>query len=205
MGQAITTIFTDILVYVLPMPVLWHVRLPLTQRIGLLALFGLGLFVCVAGILRTYYIYYVVYETFDVTWEGYNLWIWTALETHLGIIGGSIPSLKPLFFKVSNSSAYGSGSRKSVRLSGSMEPRKLVRRSSKGEQIEMTSAMSSDITYPPKARTAEMITDEDCRIDPETGRIVMVRVKSRSTNVDGRTSSASWLSLASSAGAPDAV
>lgn len=106
MGQTITTIFTDLLVFLLPIPTLWSVQRPYAQRVGLVSLFALGAFVCVAGIMRTYYTHQVIYETYDVTWEGYPLWIWTALEIDLGIIGGSIPSIKPLFF--AGSSARGS-------------------------------------------------------------------------------------------------
>lgn len=82
------------------MPILWKLQLPNKQRLSLLALFSLGAFACLASIMRTYYSHYVIYQTYDVSWAGYNLWIWTALEVNLGVISGSIPALKPLFFKV---------------------------------------------------------------------------------------------------------
>ncbi|KAK3290404.1 uncharacterized protein B0H64DRAFT_452362 [Chaetomium fimeti] len=36
-------------------------------------------------------------ETYDVTWYGFHLWMWTAVEVHLGIICGCVPWLKSLF------------------------------------------------------------------------------------------------------------
>lgn len=98
MGQCITTVITDFIVFILPMPTLYSLRLPTLQRVALLAVFGFGLIVVVASAMRTYWVYYVVGETFDVTWEGFSLWIWTAVETNLGVICGCVPALKPLFF-----------------------------------------------------------------------------------------------------------
>lgn len=50
----------------------------------------------------------VVYDTYDVTWDGFDLWIWTAVEVNLGVICGCVPSLKPLVFRYrSRSTTYG--------------------------------------------------------------------------------------------------
>lgn len=98
MGQVLVTVATDFIVYALPMPTLWHVKLPKAQRIGLMIIFGLGALVVIAGAMRAYWIHHVVYDTYDVTWEGFYLWIWTAVEVNLGVICGCVPSLKPLLF-----------------------------------------------------------------------------------------------------------
>lgn len=39
-------------------------------------------------------------ETYDVTWEGFSLWIWAAVEVNLGVICGCVPALRPLIYKV---------------------------------------------------------------------------------------------------------
>ncbi|KAF2100237.1 hypothetical protein NA57DRAFT_64878 [Rhizodiscina lignyota] len=98
MAQSIITVLTDVLVYILPMPTLYSLGLPLFQRNALMILFGIGGVVIVAGIMRIYWTHYVVYETYDVTWNGFCLWIWTAVEVNLGVICGCIPSLRPLMF-----------------------------------------------------------------------------------------------------------
>lgn len=58
--------------------------------------------------MRAYWSHYVTEETYDVTWEGFYLWIWTAVEANLGVICGSIPALRPLFKTIfrSKSSSY---------------------------------------------------------------------------------------------------
>ncbi len=40
--SGVTNILFDLFVYVLPMPMLWKTQLPRRQRIGLMALFGVG-------------------------------------------------------------------------------------------------------------------------------------------------------------------
>ncbi|KXH37460.1 integral membrane protein [Colletotrichum simmondsii] len=78
-GQGITNVLTDIAVYVLPMPTLFRLQMPLTQRISLIILFGLGTVVVLAGIMRTYWVIrvevlYVEDPSYDLTWDGFNIW-----------------------------------------------------------------------------------------------------------------------------------
>ncbi|KAK3986827.1 hypothetical protein QBC44DRAFT_332569 [Cladorrhinum sp. PSN332] len=94
--QAAMTVVADFIVWVLPLPTLYKARLPLSQRIALIVLFSFGGVVVIAAVLRTYWIYHVIERTYDVTWEGFHLWIWTAVEVHLGVICGCVPWLKSL-------------------------------------------------------------------------------------------------------------
>ncbi|KAM5386887.1 hypothetical protein ACJZ2D_000180 [Fusarium nematophilum] len=107
-SQAITTVVTDLLVCALPLPTLFKLRLPLSQRIALIVLFSLGLVVVFAASMRAYWTHFVTEETYDVTWQGFYLWIWTAVEANLGVICGSVPALRPLFRSIfrSKSSSY---------------------------------------------------------------------------------------------------
>ena len=99
-AQTVINVVTDFMIYVLPMPTLFHLRLPSSQRIGLMILFGVGGVIVIAGSFRAYWIHYVLYDTYDVTWEGFQIWIWTAVETNVGVICGCIPALKPLLFQI---------------------------------------------------------------------------------------------------------
>ncbi len=83
--------------WVIPLPSLYHLKLPLLQRIALIALFSFGLVVISAGCIRIYWLNYVLLKTYDVTWYGFLLWLWTPVEVQLGIICGCIPWIKPLF------------------------------------------------------------------------------------------------------------
>lgn len=78
------------------MPFLYRAKLPLSQRLGLIMLFSFAGLVVFAACIRTYWIYYIVEETYDVTWYGFHLWMWTAVEVQLGIICGCVPWLRSL-------------------------------------------------------------------------------------------------------------
>ncbi|KAK3399596.1 kinetochore complex Sim4 subunit Fta1-domain-containing protein [Sordaria brevicollis] len=97
MAQAILTAVADFIVWVLPLPTFYKAQIPIHQRVILIVLFSFGLFVVFAACIRTYWIHYVVWQTWDPTWEGIQLWAWTAVEIHLGIMCGCVPYFKSLF------------------------------------------------------------------------------------------------------------
>jgi hypothetical protein len=43
---------------------LWNLRLPVTQKLGLIFVFSIGLVVCIAGVMRMYYIN-VFFDSYD--------------------------------------------------------------------------------------------------------------------------------------------
>lgn len=111
--QSTLNVVTDFMIYALPIPTLFSLSLPWNQRIGLVVLFSVGGVIVVAGSFRAYWIHYTLFETYDATWEGYNIWIWTAIETNVGVICGCIPALKPLLFRTRarvQNSKYANGS-----------------------------------------------------------------------------------------------
>ncbi|KAJ4408722.1 hypothetical protein N0V91_002977 [Didymella pomorum] len=113
MVQSTLNVVTDFMIYALPIPTLFTLSLPWNQRIGLVVLFSVGGVIVVAGSFRAYWIHYTLFETYDATWEGYNIWIWTAIETNVGVICGCIPALKPLLFRTRarvQNSKYANGS-----------------------------------------------------------------------------------------------
>jgi len=131
-AAAITSVITDFVVVSLPCYVVWGMRMPIRQKLSLFGIFGVGLMygpslfrticsinglihllystsVCVAGIVRTVYIWRTLNETYDETWVGYTLWLWTAVETDLAIICACAPALKPFFKRYLGGSVSESG------------------------------------------------------------------------------------------------
>ncbi|GBF61945.1 hypothetical protein TMEN_4465 [Trichophyton mentagrophytes] len=92
----IINIFTDFLVVILPIPTVMSLKLPYRQRIVLALLFGAGFAVCIAGSVKAYYIH-VCSASHDKTWDFYPVWISGTIELYLGVIAGSLASLKPFF------------------------------------------------------------------------------------------------------------
>ncbi|KAJ6260797.1 hypothetical protein Dda_5027 [Drechslerella dactyloides] len=70
------------------------------SRISLILVFALGSVVCVAGIVRIYYLW-IVFDpnNWDFTYQGGPLYIVTAIEGDLGILCASLPTLKPLIHR----------------------------------------------------------------------------------------------------------
>ncbi len=141
LAQTIVTVITDFIVFVLPLPTLWTLRLPTGQRIVLLLLFSMGAAVVIAGCMRAYWVHHVVDDTYDVTWEGWELWIWTAVEINVGIIAGCVPMLKPLVYPSSTrerESLYGKrrGERHNVAPESFGESAHSRSRSNKADDIE---------------------------------------------------------------------
>lgn len=103
-------ILTDLLfALVIPIPMLWKLKIPSRTRVVLVFVLGLGVFVCVAACIKIpYLINYGVMG--DWLWDSRSITIWTANESNVGILAGSIPTLRPLF-KSFLGSIYGSGSK----------------------------------------------------------------------------------------------
>ncbi|TID24545.1 hypothetical protein E6O75_ATG02910 [Venturia nashicola] len=92
------SIVQDFLVCGMPTLLFWKLKLPRRQKIALAAVFGIGFFLCITGILRVIYITNIFFHTYDTTWATEPVWVWTAVEAHLAIVCASAPALK-VFFK----------------------------------------------------------------------------------------------------------
>lgn len=108
--SAPVNIFTDLAILVLPIPVLTGMRLPLRQKIILVATFALGIFVTIVDIVRIYFLQETVLKKHvlvielgmevDLAWSSSTAFMWSVVEVNVGIICACIPQLKPLFRKV---------------------------------------------------------------------------------------------------------
>ena len=85
-AASIINIFTDFLVTVLPMPLIWNLKLATKQRIAVISIFGLGVLVNVAGSCRTVYVYKSMIASYDHTWLGWPVLISAGVEINLGLV-----------------------------------------------------------------------------------------------------------------------
>ncbi|KKY35853.1 putative integral membrane protein [Diaporthe ampelina] len=89
-------ILSDIVVFTLPIPVLWSMRVSIGQRLLLILVFSLGLFNCVISGLRVMYLPIVNINP-DVTYENLDATAWSVAEVCLAIICACLPTLRPLY------------------------------------------------------------------------------------------------------------
>ncbi|TWU75972.1 hypothetical protein ED733_006810 [Metarhizium rileyi] len=107
-GYAIVTIVSDIVVAVLPIPVLLKLNVRLEKKLGLVGIFMLGLFTTLCSILRYLQIDRIQYGDGNST----KLILWGTIEFNVGNMVSSLPFLAPVFVKKARDyrSKYSGGS-----------------------------------------------------------------------------------------------
>lgn len=82
-------VLLDIVIVLLPLPVIKKLRLPRNQQIALISLLCTGFLATVAGAARTYYLYQAN-TTSDPIWACVQVWLTSGLELYLSIVRHSM-------------------------------------------------------------------------------------------------------------------
>lgn len=83
---------TDILLALLPIPLIWGLKMNTRSRLSLIAVLSVGFLAAIAGIIR---------QVNVAPLDEHDLYsTWNFIELHLGIIAASLPALKPLFTRM---------------------------------------------------------------------------------------------------------
>ncbi|KAK3986059.1 hypothetical protein QBC44DRAFT_352606 [Cladorrhinum sp. PSN332] len=85
---------TDFLIFLLPMPVVWSIRLPRRQKLALSGVFGFGFVVCFISILRLIQLLRAQTNP-DFTYGAAELSYLTAVEVNGAIVCACVMTLKP--------------------------------------------------------------------------------------------------------------
>ncbi|KAK6533811.1 hypothetical protein TWF694_002740 [Orbilia ellipsospora] len=97
-------VVTDVMVLLLPIPIIWKLKLPVRSRLGVIGIFSLGLFACIASINRIILASEVTGSNDgDVTYTNAinGSGVWSLLEVNIGIIASCVPAIKALFINSS--------------------------------------------------------------------------------------------------------
>ncbi|KAF3766707.1 hypothetical protein M406DRAFT_231224, partial [Cryphonectria parasitica EP155] len=89
-------IVTDWTTALLPIPLLWHVRLERSEKLSVAAILGLGIFASLAACIRLNYTINLT-SSENYLYEVSNIVIWGYLEPAVGLFVGCIATLRPLF------------------------------------------------------------------------------------------------------------
>ncbi|KAI5811339.1 hypothetical protein DFH27DRAFT_520774 [Peziza echinospora] len=90
---------TDLVVWIMPIKLVWSLHIPKRQKWGLYGVFGVGFACCFVSAFRIVAVGWFVGGS-DPTWEGYTIALCSILEADLALICSCIPSLKPLIIKI---------------------------------------------------------------------------------------------------------
>ncbi|KAI9831633.1 MAG: hypothetical protein M1826_003242 [Phylliscum demangeonii] len=91
-----SNIFSDVLLLIIPLFVVWSLRVTNGQKVALTLIFMLGSFVCVASAVRLPYILQVPFGS-DPTWTFTLAAIWTSIEVCTAIVCACLIVMRPLF------------------------------------------------------------------------------------------------------------
>ncbi|KAJ5232061.1 hypothetical protein N7468_005017 [Penicillium chermesinum] len=127
---AICDVITDILLLLLPIPMVWMLQLTTSKKISVMLVFLLGSLSTAVGIVRMVVILYFTYGRASSGWskgkpltndigsgDGYRdlldtistALIWSLVEASVAIIASCLPSIRPLIHRASDSSARSKG------------------------------------------------------------------------------------------------
>ncbi|KAG8168285.1 hypothetical protein KVR01_003974 [Diaporthe batatas] len=89
-------ILSDLVIFTLPIPVLWNMKVSMRQRLLLILVFSLGLLNCSISGIRIKYLP-IVNRNPDVTYDNLDAAAWTMGEVCLAIICACLPTLRPIY------------------------------------------------------------------------------------------------------------
>jgi hypothetical protein len=99
--NSVVNILTDIVFAILPIPVILKLQVNMRTKTTLIAVLSLGFVACVAGIVKAH-LQLTAIQTPDSAFKN-SFQVWYMLELCLGILAASLPTLKPLFAAVLDS------------------------------------------------------------------------------------------------------
>ena len=101
LAQAWTDVLTDVMILSLPIPCIWALQMPPRHKVGVTAIFLLGLLTVLSGIAKLVVFYHIISQAaggdYDITWYETPALLWSFIESALGIVGACLPLLRPLF------------------------------------------------------------------------------------------------------------
>ncbi|KAH2640469.1 hypothetical protein KXW54_006431 [Aspergillus fumigatus] len=94
-GNAAANVATDGIILMVPIPLVWKLQMRTAQKVLVSSIFLLGGFVCVASIVRIYFMT-LLSRSLDITWIMGDVFIWSSVEPCIGIVCACLPTLQPL-------------------------------------------------------------------------------------------------------------
>lgn len=89
------TILSDWLYALLPIPMIWHVRMTIQAKWSVVGVLGLGVFASIATLIRLGFLADIT-DTSDILHAGTDAMIWTLVEPGIAISAASLATIRPL-------------------------------------------------------------------------------------------------------------
>ncbi|PVH97526.1 hypothetical protein DM02DRAFT_470119, partial [Periconia macrospinosa] len=92
----LVNMITDVAMLILPLPVLWALKIGVREKLALIFIFTLGAVGFVTSTIRFTIFFKVKELTTDGTWLSLDLAIWSTIEPAIYLIAACLPPLRPL-------------------------------------------------------------------------------------------------------------
>ncbi|KNG84625.1 hypothetical protein ANOM_006435 [Aspergillus nomiae NRRL 13137] len=96
MMQGVIMFVLDVMILVLPMRPIWKLQMPLKKRLLVIGLLCVGFTACIAALVRFSTLKFAN-DTTNFTYSASTSLIWMEVEFNLGLMSGSLSSLRKLF------------------------------------------------------------------------------------------------------------
>jgi len=94
---AVLNVISDFSLLLLPIVAVWRLQLRKSQKWGITAIFGAGLFGCISSVMRLS-VSANTADTTDKTYDWFSEFLWTSAEISSGLIASCLPAI-PTFFR----------------------------------------------------------------------------------------------------------
>ncbi|KAL4810607.1 hypothetical protein BDV18DRAFT_155220 [Aspergillus unguis] len=145
------SVMNDFILLIFPLPTILRLHSPRKKKLVLIGIFLPAGFACIAGVIRIYFVS-SLFNSADATWAQADGFIWSSIESSVGIICACLPTLRPLIRAVNSRwlSTTGSSSGKTVssypKFQFRTRPNKPSHRTTEDE-IQLTGAIVDDQLY----------------------------------------------------------
>ncbi|CAK7266332.1 hypothetical protein SEPCBS57363_002038 [Sporothrix epigloea] len=90
-------LFSELVLFLQPIPTIWHLQVPVAKRVGIIAMLSLGLLVCVISVVR---VIYVITIDSDTTYDFSVPMIWSQVEVSALILCSCIPYTRQVIQRI---------------------------------------------------------------------------------------------------------
>jgi hypothetical protein len=94
-ASGISYVVQDIIILVLPAPILYKLNVPLRSKIEMFSMFGIGIFIVITSCIRLQYAVKLSH-TRNPTWDYVDVMLWGGLEGAVSLVVISLPAIKIL-------------------------------------------------------------------------------------------------------------